>query len=163
MYGIQRRPNETWGETVHAFDAEACASSVAATGARYAFTTMQQGCRHVIAPSKVYDRLTGNANAADTTRGLVLDVHAAFAKRGLKLMLYWTSDGPRIDRQAITALGWPAVHMHTRGTTGACRRNSPRFGWLCSVTMLRATATRFPAGGWMDATPTIRITTPNQS
>lgn len=62
----------------------------------------------MIAPNKVYDGFTGfGAGAACSTRDLVLDVHAALAKRGLKLLLYWTCDGPSGDREAHDALGWP--------------------------------------------------------
>lgn len=78
------------------FDAEAYAADAAATGANYAFLTMMQQSRHIIAPSKTYDSYTGwSPGEACSTRDLVLDVHAALEKRGLKMMLYWTCDGPR--------------------------------------------------------------------
>jgi len=54
-----------------------------------------------------YDRYTGfEPGAACSTRDLVLDVHAALAKRGLRMLLYWTCDGPSDDDEAsdVTSL-----------------------------------------------------------
>jgi hypothetical protein len=107
--------NSTWDECVREFDADAYAASAAAAGARYAVITMMQGDRFMIAPNAVYDNFTGYAAGdACATRDLVLDVHAALSARGLRLMLYWTGDGPHFDEQARTGLGWPdGVHNPT--------------------------------------------------
>ena len=44
---------------------------------------------------------------ACSKRDLVLDIHAALAKRGLKLLLYWTCNGPTNDHQAAAGMGLP--------------------------------------------------------
>jgi hypothetical protein len=93
---------------VDAFDAELYAESVAATGANYAIITMMQGTQHMIAPNSKFDEITGyRPGQACSHRDLVLDIHAALAKRGLRLMLYWTGDGPHLDPQAAHAMGLP--------------------------------------------------------
>merc|ERR550514_259875 len=70
---------------------------------------MVQMDRYMIAPNARYTNFTGYApGEACSTRDLVLDVHAALDSRGLKLMLYWTGDGPCLDTQARAGLGWPA-------------------------------------------------------
>ena len=92
--------NSSWDACVAEFDAEAYAESAAAAGAQYAVITMMQGSRQMIAPNSVYDNFTGYApGEACSTRDLVLDISAALNARGLKLMLYWTGDGPHLDPQ----------------------------------------------------------------
>lgn len=67
-----------------------------------------QGSQFMVAPNAAYDSFTGYApGQACSTRDLVLDVHAALARRGLELMLYWTGDGPHLDPKARHGLGWP--------------------------------------------------------
>lgn len=86
----------------------AYAESAALAGARYAVITMMQGTKFMLAPNAVYDTFTGYAPGdACATRDLVLDLYAALAPRGIRLMLYWTGDGPHMDQQAISGLGWP--------------------------------------------------------
>ena len=99
----------SWDDCVSEFDAEAYAASAAATGARYAVITMMQGSKSMLGPNARYDALTGYApGAACSTRDLVLEIHAALAKRGLHLLLYWTGDGPHEDAQASAGMGLPA-------------------------------------------------------
>jgi hypothetical protein len=67
-----------------------------------------QGDKHMIAPNAVYDAYTGYAPGdACARRDLVLDLSAALSARGIRLMLYYTGDGPHEDAQAATGLGWP--------------------------------------------------------
>ena len=90
--------NSTWDATVRQFDVEAYAADAAATGAKYAFITVMQDDQYMIAPNARFDSLTGyKPGEACATRDLVLDLWAALDKRGLKLGLYWTGDGPGRD------------------------------------------------------------------
>lgn len=99
--------SSSWNECVNVFDADAYAASAALANARYAFITMMQGTRFMIAPNDVYSNLTGYAaGEACSTRDLVIDLAAALAKRNIKLMLYWTGDGPHLDPQAASRMGW---------------------------------------------------------
>jgi hypothetical protein len=90
------------------FNATAYAESAASAGARYAIITMMQGTKYMLAPNTAYDSFSGYApGEACATRDLVLDLYTALAPRGIRLMLYWTGDGPHMDQQASTGLGWP--------------------------------------------------------
>ena len=98
--------NSTWDECVAQFDVDAYAADAAATGAKYAFITMMQVEKYMIAPNARFDNLTGyRPGEACATRDLVLDLSAALDKYGLKLGLYWTGDGPRADPQAKKGMG----------------------------------------------------------
>ena len=108
--------NSTWDDCVNEFNASAYAADAASTGAKYAVLTMMQQSKYIIAPSQSYDGYTGfKPGSAAASRDLVLDVHAALEERGLKLMLYWTCDGPSGDEAAHAAVGWP--NDHTPGCT----------------------------------------------
>ena len=90
------------------FNVTAYADSAAFAGARYVIITVMQGTKYMLAPNSVYDAFTGYAAGdACSSRDLVLDLAAALTPRGIRLMLYWTGDGPHTDQQAITGLGWP--------------------------------------------------------
>jgi hypothetical protein len=66
-----------------------------------------QVSRHMIAPNATYDKMTGyKPGEACSTRDLVEDLYQSLSKRGIKLMLYWTGDGPRADPQASKAMGY---------------------------------------------------------
>ena len=98
--------NSSWDACVSDFDVEAYAADAASTGAKYAFITMMQGDQHMIAPNARFDALTGyEPGEACATRDLVLDLWAALDKRGLKLGLYWTGDGPARDPKGAAGMG----------------------------------------------------------
>jgi len=96
------------------FDTEKFAEQIKATGAKYVFFTMMQRTRYLIAPNATYDRLTGyKPGEACSTRDLVRDLYKSLHKRGIKLMLYWTGDGPYEDAQAAKAMGNGGGHYVT--------------------------------------------------
>ena len=116
LVGLQNneaKPNSlgkqtTWDQCVKEFDVEAFADQVAQAGAGYVIFTMHQITRHLAAPNATYDRLTGyKPGEACATRDLVADLYGALHPRNVRLILYWTGDGPRGDRQAATGLGYP--------------------------------------------------------
>jgi hypothetical protein len=95
-----------WDECVKEFDTEKFAEQIKEAGAEYVFFTMMQRTRYLIAPNATYDRLTGyKPGEACSTRDLVEDLYHSLDKRGIKLMLYWTGDGPREDGQAARGMG----------------------------------------------------------
>lgn len=107
--------NTTWSDAVDEFDVEAYAASAAQANARYAVITVMQGSRFMIAPNAAYDAFTGFApGEACARRDLVLDLSAALSARGIRLMLYYTGDGPWEDDQATAGLGWPAPSPRDR-------------------------------------------------
>ena len=96
----------SWDDCVKEFDTEKFAGQIKETGAPYVFFTMMQRTRYLIAPNATYDKLTGyNPGEACSTRDLVEDLYHSLDKRGVKLMLYWTGDGPREDAQAAKGMG----------------------------------------------------------
>ena len=99
--------NTSWSECVAEFDTEAFARDAHATGARYVIVTMMQATQYLLAPNAAYDNFTGyKPGEACAKRDLVLDLSASLSKQGLKLLLYWTGDGPRADPQAANGTGW---------------------------------------------------------
>ncbi len=98
--------HKSWDECVSNFDTERFASDIAETGAKYVIFTMMQRTRYIIAPNETYNRLTGyKTGEACSTRDLVADLIASLKKRDIKLMLYWTGDGPRQDAQGAKGMG----------------------------------------------------------
>lgn len=96
-----------WDECVRDFDTEKFSEQIASAGAAYVIFTMMQRTRYLIAPNKTYDRLTGyKPGEACSTRDLVEDLYNSLSKRNIRLMLYWTGDGPRQDEKAAKALGY---------------------------------------------------------
>ena len=96
-----------WNDCVKEFDTEKFAAQIKGTGARYVIFTMMQRTRYLIAPNATYDKMTGyKPGEACSTRDLVEDLYQSLNKRGIKLMLYWTGDGPRQDPQAAKAMGY---------------------------------------------------------
>ncbi|WP_138476792.1 alpha-L-fucosidase [Dyadobacter bucti] len=96
-----------WDKCVGEFNTEKFAEQIKSTGAAYVIFTMMQRTRYLIAPNKTYDKLTGfKPGEACSKRDLVEDLYKSLNKRGVKLMLYWTGDGPRQDDKAAKAMGY---------------------------------------------------------
>jgi len=96
----------TWEECVRDFDTERFSTDVEASGAGYAIVTVMQISRFMIAPNATFDRITGyQPGEACSTRDLIEDLYQSLSKRNIKLMLYWTGDGPRADEKAGAAYG----------------------------------------------------------
>jgi len=96
----------SWDECVRDFDTERFAADVEASGAGYAIVTVMQISRFMIAPNATFDRITGyKPGEACATRDLIEDLYQSLSRRNIKLMLYWTGDGPRADDKAGPAYG----------------------------------------------------------
>jgi hypothetical protein len=121
----------SWDECVREFDVERFAGQIGQTSAGYVVFTVEQITRFMIAPNATFDRLTGyKPGWACATRDLVEDLYQAFNRRGIRLMLYWTGDGPRQDERAAKALGWTekeTVDYVTKWASVA-REYSERYG-----------------------------------
>ncbi len=128
----QGKPPTTWDALVREFDTEKFAEQVQETGAPYVFFTPMQRTRYLIAPNATYDRLTGyEPGEARSTRDLVADLYRSLDKRGIKLMLYWTGDGPREDAQAARGMGgWngQVSDQYVRNWAAVAAEYSRRYG-----------------------------------
>lgn len=114
LEGIQNNPEQlhslgrhtSWEECVREFDTERFASDVEASGAGYVMFTVMQISRFMIAPNATFDRISGyQPGEACATRDLIEDLYQSLNKRNIRLMLYWTGDGPRADEKAGAAYG----------------------------------------------------------
>ena len=96
----------SWDDMINKFDTERFAADVAEAGASYVIFTMMQRTRYLIAPNETYNQLTGyKTGEACSSRDLVNDLLESLDKYGIKLMLYWTGDGPKQDKQASEGMG----------------------------------------------------------
>ncbi len=109
---------DDWNRQVDAFDARGLAAQLESVGARYFFITIGQGSGHYLAPNRTYDRLTGIQPSKCSERDLVADLYTEFAPRGIRLLVYSTTDGSWADRKARAGLG-----MQTHWNDG------PDFDW----------------------------------
>jgi hypothetical protein len=121
----------SWDECVRGFDVERFADAMKETGAGYVIFTVNQQTQFLLAPNAAFDRIAGyRPGEACATRDLVLDVHAALARRGIPLMLYTTGDGPSTDPKAAAAFGVaaPVTTEYVRRWSEVLREFSVRYG-----------------------------------
>lgn len=122
----------SWDECVKEFDTEKFAEQVKSTKAPYVFFTVMQRTRYLIAPNATCDRLTGyQPGEACSTRDLVEDLYRSLNKRGIKLLLYYTGDGPREDAQAAKGMGgWNGKvnDSYVANWAAVAREYSTRYG-----------------------------------
>ncbi|HEY5909646.1 MAG TPA: alpha-L-fucosidase [Verrucomicrobiae bacterium] len=91
---------------VEKFDTVNLANQLAAGGARYLVITLGQNSGYYNSPNATYDRWTGYAPGERCSkRDLPMDLHAALAARGIKLMLYLPCQVPNQDARAQKAFG----------------------------------------------------------
>jgi hypothetical protein len=90
------------------FDVEFLADQLASMGVKYFVITLGQNSGYMNAPNAVYDRYTGYAPGERCSqRDLPMDLHAALAPRGIRLMLYLPCQVPNRDVRAQEAFGLP--------------------------------------------------------
>jgi hypothetical protein len=113
LYDIQNNPDElhsfgkqtSWDVCVNDFNVDTFAKQMSQAGAGYVIFTMHQRTRFLIAPNRTFDIKTGyRPGEACSTRDLVDDLYQALSKYNIPILLYWTGDGPRQDKQAATGL-----------------------------------------------------------
>lgn len=124
-----------WNQHVDRFDTGRFADLVAQTGAGYVILTLGQGEGHYCAPNATFEQLLGcHPGTRCACRDLPLDLHAALARYGIRLMLYFVGDPSWNDPVGRQALGYAG------GYTAAFRANviamayewSLRYGALVS-------------------------------
>lgn len=94
-------------QQMHAFDVENAAEIAQEAGAAYMLIGATQVDGYFIAPNPVYDELTGHEPGEKcSTRDLIEEYYQELSKRGIKLMLYFTADGPGRDVNDASKLGW---------------------------------------------------------
>jgi hypothetical protein len=91
------------------FDVKAVASQLEAMGVGYfIFTIYHQNSDYLVAPNATYDRYTGyKPGERCATRDIPLELYNALHPKGIKLLLYVTSQTPRNDLHVHKVFGLP--------------------------------------------------------
>ncbi len=101
-----------WSACVNDLDVNLLAEQLHESGARFLYITIMQGSRHMIAPNKTYDDITGmKPGEACAERDLVLDLYDALEPYGIDLYLYTTGDGPHADSVCGPKMGFVKGHV----------------------------------------------------
>lgn len=139
LAGLQNNPDNvhslgkqtSWDECVREFDTERFADTMAEVGARYVIFTVMQISRFLIAPNATFDRISGYApGEACATRDLIEDLYQSLSKRNIRLMLYYTGDGPRGDEKAGPAFecSIPVSRAFVEKWASVAQEYSERYG-----------------------------------
>ncbi len=92
--------NEKWIKTTNELDVARLAKNVAKTGSSRYFITLMQGRKYMLAPNAVYDEIAGTKpGEACAIRDIPLELGTELAKYGIDLYLYYTGDGPHMDKE----------------------------------------------------------------
>ena len=95
---------DVWNRRVDSFDVERYARTLADIGCPYTFLTLGQNSGYYCAPNETYDGIVGRRPTRLSRRDLVGDLADACTKRGIRLLVYFTSSAPCNDPEAIVAL-----------------------------------------------------------
>lgn len=123
LYGLQNGKTPwnqgkitSWDDCVNELNVNKIADQVKEIGADYVVITAQQGNKYFCFPNQTYEQLTGYKRGEATShRDLISDLYTALHKKGIKLFLYMTGDGPKNDQQASLALKNPSVRQTKSG------------------------------------------------
>lgn len=95
-----------WNSMINSFNVEGLADQLESVNAGYLFITVGQTSGHYCAPNPVYDSIVGINPSKCSERDLVMDLHTALDRKGIKLMAYVPSDGSSMDPAARERLEW---------------------------------------------------------
>ena len=96
----------SWDATVNAFDTDAFAAQVNATGASFVVISIGQIDGYYCMPNQTYESLTGQTGFA-SQRNLLSDIYDSLQEVNpeIKVMAYLASEGPRAAPSAISGPG----------------------------------------------------------
>ncbi|MBO5110295.1 MAG: hypothetical protein J6D21_06215 [Clostridia bacterium] len=96
-----------WDTRVSMVDTDKLAAALHEMGAGYFFITLMQGRKYMAAPNATYDRIAGTKpGEACPHRDLIEDLYTSLSRYGIDLYLYYTGDGPYIDREVGERFGF---------------------------------------------------------
>lgn len=98
---------EAWNRQVDAFDVPGLAKQLEASGCRYYVLTLGQNSGHFCSPNAAYDRYAGIQPSKCSRRDLPLEIQAALAPKGVRMMLYLPCQTPNADPAAQKGFGLP--------------------------------------------------------
>ncbi|MFC5404107.1 DUF7402 domain-containing protein [Cohnella soli] len=126
----QGKAGTSWDEVVNDFNVNTFADQMEQAGAKYVIFTVQQVSQYMIAPNATYDQYTGyQPGEATSHRDLISDLYDALNPKDIKLMLYWTGDGPRWDEKASAGLGYSGINdTFVKRWSNVAKEYSLRYG-----------------------------------
>ena len=96
-----------WNTRVDMLDTDKIAETLHEMGAGYFFLTIMQGRKYMAAPNATYDRIAGTSpGEACPHRDLIEDLYQSLSRYNIDLYLYYTGDGPYIDREIGEKFGF---------------------------------------------------------
>ncbi len=95
---------DTWNRQVESFDVERYAATLADLGCPYTFLTLGQNSGYYCSPNATYDAIVGHRPSRLSRRDLIADLAAACTRRGIRMMVYFTSSAPCNDPVAMVRL-----------------------------------------------------------
>ena len=105
--GSKGEAEVSWEECVRQFDVSAYAKKVHEMGAGYVIFTILQGEPYLCAPNSTFDTIAEKApGECCSERDLPMELADELAKYDIPLMLYFPSDGPFKDFDAMKKFGW---------------------------------------------------------
>ena len=115
--GLSRGKETSWDECVNEFDVDKFAADVSETGAAYVMFTILQCKQYMAAPNETYNKYTGyKTGEACSSRDLIADLIVALDKYNIKLMPYFTADGPFHDEKAKIGMSAERVEEATEAS-----------------------------------------------
>ncbi len=93
-----------WNRQVDAIDVSALAGQLEEVGAGYFYITLGQNSGFYLSPNETYDSIVGREPSRCSQRDIVADLIAELEPRGIRMMAYFTSSAPALDKQAIERL-----------------------------------------------------------
>lgn len=107
----------SWDECVNDLNVNRIADQVAQIGVDYVIITTEQIDKFMCLPNNTYESLTGYRRGEATShRDVISELYYALHKKGIKLFLYVTGDGPRSDNKASLALNNPTSRATGNGS-----------------------------------------------
>lgn len=101
------RTSQDWNECVNSVDVPDLARRLHDVGVGYYVITIMQGSRFMLGPNAAYDAIAGTRpGEACSHRDLIMEIADALAAYDIDLYLYYTGDGPHIDREIGPKFGY---------------------------------------------------------
>lgn len=94
-------PEISWEECVNSFDVKKFVEDVRKVNPGWVMFTVMQGKQFMCAPNETFNKITGYKNGeACSSRDLIAEIADELEKYDIKLILYFTGDGPYIDKSS---------------------------------------------------------------
>lgn len=108
-------PEVSWDECVNTFDVQKFVRTLHSLNAGYVVFTVMQGFQYMCAPNETFNKISGyKTGEACSSRDLIAELADELKKYDIKLILYFTGDGPYLDEKGGKAFGMYSADSTTR-------------------------------------------------